>query len=212
MGRRGTSGDWGDDRDMYGPRPGRGGPQDSGRRNDGRPRLSGSQVAAALREAQQLQQDGQLDDAIQLCEELLDTGVDRPDVHYFLGWLYQEADRWEEAAGRFELLLDDPEYALSCFYALGQCARALGRLPEAAQYFDEAVDRVNLDALGLDEVDQLLQLCQEAAEAHRDMNDMEGAETIYSALLGFLRSQGWQEQVAEIERLMHETLGTAPPP
>jgi tetratricopeptide (TPR) repeat protein len=214
MGRRGAPDDWGDDEDIYGPRSGRGGPRDSGRRGGGggRPRLSGSQVAAALREAQQLQQMGQLDDAIQLCEELLDSGVDRPDVHYFLGWLYQEADRWEEAAGRFELLLDDPEYALSCFYALGQCARALGHLPEAAQYFDEAVDRVNLDALGLEEVDQLLQLCQEAAEAHRDMNDMEGAETIYSALLGFLRSQGWQEQVAEMERLMQETLGTAPPP
>ena len=57
------------------------------------------------------------------------------------------------------------------------------------------MDRVNLDALTREESDQLLQLCQEAAEAHRDMNDMEGAETIYPALLGFLRSQGWQDQV-----------------
>ncbi|HEX8036948.1 MAG TPA: tetratricopeptide repeat protein, partial [Ktedonobacterales bacterium] len=43
------------------------------------------------------------------------------------------------------------------------------------------------------------------------MNDLEGAETVYTALLGFLRSQGWQDQVAEIERLMRETLGTEPP-
>jgi tetratricopeptide (TPR) repeat protein len=57
-----------------------------------------------------------------------------------------------------------------------------------------------------------LQLCQEAAEAHREMNDLEGAETVYTALLGFLRSQGWQDQVAEVERLMRETLGSAPPP
>src|SRR5262249_50044164 len=120
-------------------------------------------------------------------------------------------DRWDDAAGQFELLLDDPEYALSCFYALGQCARAEGRLKEAAQYFDEAVDRVNLDALTNEESDQLLQLCQEAAEAHRDMHDREGAEPIFSALLGFLRSQGWQDQVAEAERMMRETLGTASP-
>ncbi|HEY7850250.1 MAG TPA: tetratricopeptide repeat protein, partial [Ktedonobacterales bacterium] len=198
-----------------GQRGRRGGPQDGGRHRDdeyNRPRLSGAQVAAALREAQQLQQDGQLFEAVELCEELLDGGVDRPDVHYFLGWLYQEADRWADAASQFELLLNDPDYALSCYYALGQCARAEGNIEQAAHYFDEAVDRVNLDALTRDESDQLLQLCQEAAEAHREMNDLEGAETVYTALLGFLRSQGWQDQVAEIERMMHETLGSSPQP
>jgi tetratricopeptide (TPR) repeat protein len=208
MSRR--SDDWSDDRESYGPRSIRGSggaPQDGGRR-----RLSNSQVASALREAQQLQQDGNLDDAVQLCEEILDNGIDRADVRYFLGWLYQETDHWDEAAGQFELLLNDPEYALSCYYALGQCARAQGDMEGAAHYFDEAVDRVNLDALTIEESDQLLQLCQEAAEAHREMNDLEGAETIYTALLGFLRSQGWQDQVSEVERLMRETLGTEPPP
>lgn len=209
MGRMGSSADWDDARDGNRSRSGRGA-SSSGRggRNGG---PNSQQVAAALREAQQLQQDGQLEDAIQVCEELLDSGVDRADVHYFLGWLYQEADRWEDAAERFELLLNDPDYALSCYYALGQCARAQGNIEDAARYFDEAVDRVNLDALTHDESDQLIQLCQEAAEAHREMNDLEGAETVYTALLGFLRSQGWQDQVAEIERLMRETLGTAPP-
>src|SRR5215469_11080565 len=214
MGRRGSSEDWGDARDSYGPRSERGGPPNGGYGRDdgrGRARLSSAEIGDALREAQQLQQDGQLDDAITLCEELLDNGVDRPDVHYFLGWLYQEADRWDDAAGRFELLLDDPDYALSCYYALGQCARAQGNIEEAAHYFDEAVDRVNLDALTREESDQLLQLCQEAAEAHREMDDFEGAETVYTALLGYLRSQGWQDQVNEIERLMRETLGTTPP-
>src|SRR5262249_22894450 len=63
-----------------------------------------------------------------------------------------------------------------------------------------------------EESDQFLQLCQEAAEAHRDMNDIEGAETIFSALLGFLRSQGWRDQVSEAERMMRETLGSAAGP
>ncbi len=201
-GQKGLGCRLGDDRDMP--------PSRSGRNN--RSRLGNSQITSALREAQQLQQQGDLESAIQLCEELLDEGVSRPDVHYFLGWLYQEADRWDEAAAQFELLLNDPEYALSCYYALGQCARAQGNIEEAAQYFDEAVDRVNLDALTPEESSQLLQLCQEAAEAHRDMNDLEGAETIYSALLGFLRSQGWPDQAAEVEQMMRETLGTAPPP
>lgn len=232
MSRMGSSDDWGDPRDGNGPRSGRGDPYGydggydegydegdygsggGGRRRDddrGRVRLNSNQITQALRDAQQAQQDGQLDDAIQICEELLEGGVERADVRYFLGWLYQEADRWDEAAAQFELLLNDPDYSLSCYYALGQCARAQGNLEDAAHYFDEAVDRVNLDALTREESDQLLQLCQEAAEAHREMNDLEGAETIYSALLGFLRSQSWPDQVAEVERLMRETLGTEPP-
>ncbi len=190
------------------------GPQDSGSggRRGTRVRMTSAQISTALREAQQFQQEGRLDSSIQICEELEESGVERPDVYYFLGWLYQEAGRWQDAAAQFERLLDDPEYALSCYYALGQCARALDNIQDAAHYFDEAVDRVNLDILTVEESDQLIQLCQEAAEAHRDMNDIEGAQTIYSALLGFLRSQNWQEQVAEVERLKRETLGDSPPP
>jgi tetratricopeptide (TPR) repeat protein len=192
---------WEDGRDRRGSSPD----------NTRRTRMRASQINAALREAQQLQQEGHVGEAIAICEELLESGVDRADAHYFLGWLYQEADRWEDAASQFERLLDDPEYALSCFYALGQCARALGDVPQAAQYFDQAVDRVNLDALEQNESDQLLQLCQEAAEAHRDMSDIEGAQTIFSALLGYLRSQGWQAQIAEVERMQRETLGSSSP-
>jgi tetratricopeptide (TPR) repeat protein len=211
MGRSGSGAGWGDERDRGGGRSARSGGPVSGGRGDQRARVNSSQVSSALREAQQLQQEGQLDEAIALCEELLDAGVDRSDARYFLGWLYQEAERWDEAADQFQTLLADPDYALSCFYALGQCARAEGHIQEAAQYFDEAVDRVNLDALNREESDQLLQLCQEAAEAHREMGDLEGAETVYSALLGFLRSRGWQDQVEEIERLMAESTGSPPP-
>ncbi|MFI5274223.1 MAG: tetratricopeptide repeat protein, partial [Ktedonobacterales bacterium] len=203
MGRSGSG--WGDDWDRDGGRPPRGG------RGDPRG-LSSSQISSALREAQQLQQEGHLEEAIGLCEDLLDQGVDRSDARYFLGWLYQEAERWDDAAGQFQTLLADPDYVLSCFYALGQCSRATGNIQEAAQYFDEAVDRVNLDELSREESDQLLQLCQEAAEAHRELGDLEGAETVYSALLGFLRSRGWQEQAEEIERLMAENGAPAPQP
>jgi tetratricopeptide (TPR) repeat protein len=205
----GDGGDWGggweEDRDGGG----RGSSPDNARRS--RARMSPAQISSALREAQQLQQDGRIGEAVAICEELLESGVDRPDVNYFLGWLYQEADRWEDAASQFERLLEDPEYALSCYYALGQCARALGHVEEAANYFDQAVDRVNLDALEQNESDQLLQLCQEAAEAHRDMNDIEGAQTIFSALLGYLRSQNWSRQVAEVERMQRDTLGSSAP-
>ena len=176
-----------------------------------RGRVTASQVTGVLRQAQTFQTQGRFNDAIDLCEQILESGFDRPDARYFLGWLYQEQQRWQEAIQQFQLLLNDPDYALSCYYALGQCYRALGDLRTATLHFDEAVDRVNLDALTVEESDQLVQLCQEAAEAHRTLGEQEQALTVYNALLGFLRSRGWNDKVAQVEFMLQQMMNAPAP-
>jgi tetratricopeptide (TPR) repeat protein len=176
-----------------------------------RNRITASQVTGVLRQAQTFQTQGRFTDAIDLCEQILANGFDRPDARYFLGWLYQEQRRWDEAIYQFQTLLNDPDYALSCFYALGQCYRAKGDLRAATQHFDEAVDRVNLDALTIEESDQLVQLCQEAAEAHRMLGELEQAFTVYNALLGFLRSRRWNDKVAQVEFMLQQLQNTSLP-
>jgi tetratricopeptide (TPR) repeat protein len=176
-----------------------------------RKRISASQVTGVLKQAQTFQTQGRFNDAIDLCEQILESGFDRPDARYFLGWLYQEQQRWDEAIRQFQMLLNDPDYALSCYYALGQCYRARGDLRTAAVHFDEAVDRVNLDALTVEESDQLVQLCQEAAEAHRLLGEQEQTLTVYNALLGFLRSRGWGEKVAQVEFMLQQAQNAPSP-
>jgi tetratricopeptide (TPR) repeat protein len=177
-------------------------------------RITSNQVTGALQQAQMYQNQGRFNDAINLCEQILESGFDRPDARYFLGWLYQEQQRWDDAIQQFQHLLNDPDYALSCYYALGQCYRARGDLRTATVHFDEAVDRVNLDALTVEESDQLVQLCQEAAEAHRLLGEQEQALTVYNALLGFLRSRGWSDKVSQVEFMLQQAQSTAsaPPP
>ncbi|HJT58784.1 MAG TPA: tetratricopeptide repeat protein, partial [Ktedonobacteraceae bacterium] len=179
--------------------------------SDPRKRITASQVTGVLRQAQTFQTQGRFNDAIDLCEQILESGFDRPDARYFLGWLYQEQRRWDEAIRQFQTLLNDPDYALSCYYALGQCYRARGDLRTATMHFDEAVDRVNLDALTMEESDQLVQLCQEAAEAHRQLGEQEQALTVYNALLGFLRSRGWNDKVAQVEFMLKQLQNTPMP-
>ena len=177
-----------------------------------RKRITASQVTGVLRQAQTFQTQGRFNDAIDLCEQILESGFDRPDARYFLGWLYQEQQRWDEAIQQFQMLLNDPDYALSCYYALGQCYRARGDLRTASMHFDEAVDRVNLDALTVEESDQLVQLCQEAAESHRLMGEQDQALTVYNALLGFLRSRGWGDKVAQVEFMLQQVQNAPVPP
>ncbi|HXL38518.1 MAG TPA: tetratricopeptide repeat protein, partial [Ktedonobacteraceae bacterium] len=174
-------------------------------------RITASQVTGVLRQAQTFQTQGRYADAIDLCEQILANGFDRPDARYFLGWLYQEQRRWDEAIRQFQTLLNDPDYALSCYYALGQCYRAKGDIRAATQHFDEAVDRVNLDALTFEESDQLVQLCKEAAEAHRMLGEQEQALTVYNALLGFLRSRQWNDKVVQVEFMFKQLQNTPPP-
>jgi len=182
-----------------------------GQNPNGRNRIPASQVTSVLKQAQAFQAQGRFNDAIDLCEQIVESGIDRPDARYFLGWLYQEQQRWEDAIRQFQLLLNDPDYALSCYYALGQCYRAKGDMRTAAVHFDEAVDRVNLDALTVEESDQLVQLCQEAAESHRLLGEQEQALTVYNALLGFLRSRGWSDKVAQVEFMLQQ-MQNAPQP
>ena len=176
-----------------------------------RNRITASQVTGVLRQAQTFQTQGRYVDAIDLCEQILGNGFDRPDARYFLGWLYQEQSRWDEAIRQFQTLLNDPDYALSCYYALGQCYRAKGDMRSATQHFDEAVDRVNLDALTIEESDQLVQLCQEAADAHRMLGEQDQALTVYNALLGFLRSRQWNDKVAQVEFMLQQMQNTPLP-
>ncbi|MDQ2905366.1 MAG: tetratricopeptide repeat protein [Chloroflexota bacterium] len=187
-----------------------GGPNGGG--SASRKRITASQVTGVLRQAQTFQTQGRYNDAIDLCEQILESGFDRPDARYFLGWLYQEQQRWDDAIRQFQMLLNDPDYALSCYYALGQCYRARGDLRTATVHFDEAVDRVNLDALTAEESDQLVQLCQEAAEAHRMLGEQEQALTVYNALLGFLRSRGWNDKVAQVEFMLQQLQNAPVPP
>jgi len=167
--------------------------------------ITTSQVTGVLRQAQTYQSQCRFDDAINLCEQILESGFDRPDARYLLGWIHQEQQHWDDAIRQFQMLLNDPDYAPSCYYALGQCYRARGDLRMATVHFDEAVDRVNLDALTVEESDQLVQLCQEAAEAHRLLGEQEQAMTVYGALLGFLRSRGWSEKVAQVEYMLQQS-------
>jgi tetratricopeptide (TPR) repeat protein len=129
---------------------------------------------------------------------------DQPDARYLLGWHYQNEQHWDEAIHQFQQLLNEPDYALSCYYALGQCYRARGDLRTAAIHFDEAVDRVKLNTLTVEMSDQLIQLCQEAAEAHRLLGEQEQALSIYNALLGFLHARGWSDAVATVEYILQQ--------
>ena len=171
--------------------------------------ITASRVTEILRLAQKFQSQSLFNNAIDLYEQILESGFDRSDIRSHLGWLYQEQQRWSDAIHQFQRVINDPEYAISCYYAIGQCYRACGDMRKAVIHFDKAVNRVNLDEVTIEEVDQLIQLCQETAEAHRKLDEQDQAMTVYLALLDFLKSRGWNDKSIQLEFILRQIYTTS---
>ncbi len=155
------------------------------------------QMEAWVREATERQGQGDLEGAIRLYERAVEAGLDRADVHYSLGLLYKEVGQLEAAIGRLRAASADPEYALSSHYTMGECFRDLGRLDQAAQEFERALHLVDLQTIGREAVDDLIQMYEAAASVYEQRNDLARAASLYTTLAGFLQSKRWRKGLTD---------------
>ncbi len=167
--------------------------------------VSTYQMEEWVREAADRQEQGDLDSAIRLYERAVQAGMSRPDVHYNLGLLYKEVNRLEEAIHHLKKSSADDEFALSSHYALGECHRDLGQMDPAAQEFERALHLVDLQTIGREAVDDLVQMYESAASVHERRQDLARAATLYATLAGFLQSKRWRyERTDEFRKRAQE--------
>lgn len=180
--------------------------------------------------AQKHQEAGDAEGAIAQYERAVKMGMERSDIFYSLGLLYQERSQHQLAIDAFLHSATDPEYALSSHYALGSSYQALGQMPQAAQEYEQTIRLVDLQTIGKAEADDLIQMYESAAQIYTELNDIARAASLYSTLANFLQSKRWGKDRADefrqrakelTERNMFaklRTLGTgalttpAPPP
>ncbi len=155
--------------------------------------VSQFQLQEWAREAQERQEHGDMATAIQLYARAVQAGLRRCDVYYNLGLLYKESGQLEAAIEQFKNASGDDEYALSSHYALGECYRDLGNLDQAAQEFEQALHQVDLQTIGRDAVDDLIQMYEAAANVHESRGDLARAASLYATLAGFLQSKRWKQ-------------------
>lgn len=154
-------------------------------------RGSASQPEHLIAEAMACQQAGNEDRAVDLYEQALQAGLERADVLYSLGLLYQSRGNLKAAVGVLTRAAGDPEYALSAHFALGQVYRDLGQLPQAAQEFELTISLVDLETIGKAEADDLIAMYESAATVYEQIGDLARASTLYGTLADFLASKRW---------------------
>ena len=97
-------------------------------------------VGEAMRIALAFQQRGQLDDAEQVYERMLEVAPDHPDIVHFYGVLLHQRGRSEEAIATIQRSLElEPDRA-ECYNNLGIILRAVDRYEEAAAAYARATE------------------------------------------------------------------------
>ncbi|MBN1485960.1 MAG: tetratricopeptide repeat protein [Chloroflexia bacterium] len=149
------------------------------------------QLEQWVREAMERQEQGDLDAAIQLYERAQKGGLQRADVCYSLGLICQERGERQKAVDQLQRSALDEEYALSSYYALGECYRDLGQMDQAAQSFERALHLVDLQSIGREAVDDLIRMYEATASVHEKRGDLARAASLYTNLSGFLQGKRW---------------------
>jgi tetratricopeptide (TPR) repeat protein len=147
--------------------------------------------------AQEHQQAGDAEGAIEQYERAIKLGLERSDVFYSLGLLRQERGEHEQAVAYLSRATSDPEFALSAHYALGASYQALGQLPQAANEYEQTLRLVDLQSIGRAEVDDLIQMYESAASIYISLNDIARAASLYSSLAAFLQGKRWGKERAD---------------
>lgn len=180
------------------------------------PRFSSAGMTGALRsqqfhveklveQAQKTQEAGDIDGAATLYEQAVAAGLERADVFYSLGLIYQDRGDYKGAVGVLTRAAADGEYALSAHFALGQCYKELGQLPQAAQEFEQTIRLVDLESIGRAEADDLIQMYENAATIYEQVGDIARAGALYAALASFLESKRWgRERAVEFKQRSKE--------
>jgi tetratricopeptide (TPR) repeat protein len=143
------------------------------------------------------QEAGDNDGAIADYEQAIQSGLERADVFYSLGLLYQERDDHSAAVPMLERATHDPEYALSAHFALGSSYMVLNQLPQAAQELEQAIGLVDLNTVGKNESEDLIQMYEQVTDIYQRLGDVARAAALYSTLANFLKSKRWGRERAE---------------
>jgi tetratricopeptide (TPR) repeat protein len=161
------------------------------------PLLSKAEVDSLISQALDQQTAGDTDDAIATYKKIISSGVQMPAVNFNLGLLYQENVRLDEALEQFKQSVNHTEYRLGSLFALGELHRAKGHMDEALGYFLEALKIVDLQTVGREQADDLIQVYESLAETYAAKGEAQQAGNFVNSLVEFLSSKGWEDKVVQ---------------
>jgi tetratricopeptide (TPR) repeat protein len=167
------------------------------------------QVEKLVETAQKLQETGDYAGAIEQYQRAVEAGLERADVFYSLGMLYQQEGDHRAAVQNLTRAAPDADYALSAHFALGASYKELGQLAQAAQEFEQTIrlaeQQIDLERLTRDEGEELVQMYENTAGIYEQIGDIARASAMYGTIAGILQNKRWgRERAAEFTQRARE--------
>ncbi|MFW6082787.1 MAG: tetratricopeptide repeat protein [Chloroflexota bacterium] len=167
-------------------------------------------IAILISEAIDLQRRGSGDEAIRAYETLLQKGFEHPAVHYGLGLLYQENLRLDDAEKELEQVLRHPTYSLGGHFALGECARAQGRVEEARARFLHVLEILDRAAADRDQSDEVRSIYQDLAESQPAERDEHRVNDQVRSMVDFMTRPDWVQRIRTTRHCLDMLTETGP--
>ena len=169
--------------------------------------LTKQEIDTLIGQALDFQRQGLVDEGVAAHEQLLEAGVDRPEVHFNLGLLYQEKMQWREAVRHLSLVQEHKDYKLGALFAIGECHRAQGKIDLALSYLMEVLKLVDLTLVRRDQADDVIHLYESLVDSYAKKGDPNQARNLIDSLIRFLNSKGWEDKVKEARERLDSVAG-----
>ncbi|HEX2910940.1 MAG TPA: tetratricopeptide repeat protein [Chloroflexia bacterium] len=127
--------------------------------------------------------------ALRNYELAVEEGVNRADVFYSIGQLYAQNGQVEQAVDYLTRASNDHDYAASSFFTMGQVYDEAGRLDEAANAYRDALDRIDLQTIGRDEIDELIEMYEALGKVLEKQEKVAEAADVYNRLAQFINNK-----------------------
>jgi len=154
--------------------------------------VSGTQKL--ITEAELSLERGEIGKAIRHYEMAIEAGADGADIHYSLGQLYTQQGQHQQAVEQLRKATLDMDYAASAWFALGSAYEGMGDLEEAGNAYEEALRQIDLTQIGENEVDELIDMYDVAANAYQKIGNEVKAASLYTKLAGFVSGKGFRTE------------------
>jgi tetratricopeptide (TPR) repeat protein len=150
-----------------------------------------------ISQALDYQRRGMVNEAIDSYEKALASGLSGAAAHFNLGLLYQDKLRFEDAIREFDISVQDKEYRLASYFALGESYRARGLLDESIENFINVLKIVDMRTVRHDQADRLIELYENLSDGLMTQGEKDKATDFANSLVEFLSQKGWEDKVKE---------------
>ncbi len=142
-----------------------------------------------LAEAETALNNGETGKALRQYEMAIESGAKGAELYYTIGGLHAQQHNYDDGAKYLRMAGEDSDYAASAYFALGQMYDEAEDTDKAIGAYEDALNRIDLQQIGQDEVDELIMMYEPLGEDYLKLGQDEKAVNLYNRLRDFIQSK-----------------------